>query len=107
MTSANRFLPPAVALIVAGVALASERATVTAADYARAEKFLAPNLAGLVVGGSATPTWLPDGRFWFRNQTQTGSEIVVVDPARAARTSYPDCAAAGVNCSAEAGAGGR
>src|SRR4029078_13622589 len=86
---------------------AQPRPTVTAADYARAEKFLAPNLQGLVVGGSVNATWLPDGRFWDRNQTLTGNEIVVVDPAKKTRTAYPDCAAAGVDCATEQPAGGR
>lgn len=90
--------------------LAAQRPAVTAADYARAEKFLAPNLQGLVVGGTVTPTWLPEDRFWFRNQTLTGNEIVVVDPVRKTRTAYPDCAAAAVDCATEttgAGRGGR
>jgi dipeptidyl aminopeptidase/acylaminoacyl peptidase len=54
---------------------------ITAADYMRAARFLAPNLNGMVVGGSVSPTWLPDGRFWYRNTTLAGPEIVVIDPA--------------------------
>src|SRR5262245_39706652 len=89
------------------VPLLAQRPSLTAADYARAEKFLAANVAGLVVGGSVTPNWLPDERFWFRNQTANGAEIVVVDPVKKTRTAYPDCAAAGVDCTTEAPAGGR
>jgi dipeptidyl aminopeptidase/acylaminoacyl peptidase len=111
-----------IALAVLGVPLLAQRPAVTAADYARAEKFLAANVQGLVVGGSVTPNWLPDdpsigsgspratsrgGRFWFRNQTLNGAEIVVVDPVKKTRTAYPDCAAAGVDCTNEAPAGGR
>jgi dipeptidyl aminopeptidase/acylaminoacyl peptidase len=96
-----------IGLTLAAIPLTAQRSTVTAADYARAEKFLAPNLTGLVVGGSVAPTWLPDGRFWFRNQTLSASEIVVVDPAKPSRTAYADCAAAGVDCAAEAPAAGR
>src|SRR5215831_12355691 len=98
------------ALTVIACAAATPRAqrpAVTAADYARAEKFLAPNLAGLVVGGAVAPNWLPDGRFWYRNQTAAGTEIVVVAPASQQRTAFPDCAAAHVDCAAEAPAGGR
>jgi hypothetical protein len=59
---------------------------VTAADCARAEKMLAPALAGLVVGGSVTPTWLPVGCFWYRTTLVDGSkETILVDPAREAR----------------------
>src|SRR4029453_8130235 len=98
-------LPIAVAVL--GIPLLAQRPAVTAADYARAETFLAANVQGLVVGGSVTPNWLPDGRFWFRNQTLNGAEIVVVDPVKKTRTGYPDCAAAGVDCTNEAAAGGR
>src|SRR5262245_371170 len=58
---------------------------VTSADYSRSEKFLAQNLNGLVIGGAVSPTWLPDGRFWYRNTTLAGAEIVVIDPAKKSR----------------------
>ena len=58
----------------------------TAEDYARAERFLAPNVAPLVSGTASSPTWLADGRFWYRRTTPAGSEIVMVDPANAMRT---------------------
>ncbi len=58
---------------------------VTSADYARAERFLAPALAGLVVGGSAAATWLPDERFWYRSQTTDGYEFILVTPASRSR----------------------
>src|SRR4051812_4093724 len=103
----------AVVLVLAASApLVAQRPAVTSADYARAEKFLAPALAGLVVGGSVLPNWLPNDQFWYRNQTLAGSEIVVVDPAKRTRTAYPDCAAAKIDCSAApevagSGRGGR
>ena len=31
------------------------------------------------------PTWLPDGRFWYRVMTPTGTEYVVVNPADGSR----------------------
>ena len=58
----------------------------TAEDYARAERFLAPNVAPLVSGTMSPPSWLPDGRFWYRRTAPAGPEIVMVDPARATRT---------------------
>ena len=109
----TRRLSGLLALIVSvGIPLAAQRPAVTAADYARAEKFLTPALTGLVVGGSVLPNWLPDGRFWYRNQTLAGNEVVVVDPAKKTRTAFSDCAAAGVDCSTEntepaGGRGGR
>ncbi|MCX6552346.1 MAG: DPP IV N-terminal domain-containing protein [Acidobacteria bacterium] len=60
-------------------------AAVTAADYARAEKFLSAAVTPLVVGGSVNPTWLPDDRFWYRNTTVEGVEFVLVAPATKTR----------------------
>ncbi len=58
----------------------------TAEDYARAERFLAPNVAPLVSGTAGPPSWLADGRFWYRRTTPAGAEIVIVDPVQATRT---------------------
>lgn len=57
----------------------------TAADYARAEKFMSYNTAPLVLHGSVRPAWLPGDRFWYRNATAEGSEFVLVDPGRGTR----------------------
>src|SRR5262249_52895053 len=82
----------------------------TPADYARAEKFLAQNVNGLVVGGAVNATWLPDGRFWYRNTTLAGSETVVIDPAKKSRER---CEAQATTCAgatipaAMPGSGGR
>src|SRR5688572_33062284 len=53
----------------------------TAADYDRAVNMLGPNLTGLVIGGTVGANWLPDGRFWYRAQTQAGGEFKLVSPA--------------------------
>ena len=71
--------------IVTSVAMAQTRRVVTAADYDRAVRMLAPALNGLVVGGTADATWLPDGRFWYVRTTLTGTENVVVDPVKKTR----------------------
>ena len=71
----------AFAFAFATTAKAQQTRTVTAADYTRAAGFLAPNLNGMVVGGRVSPNWIPDGRFWYRNTTLAGPEIVVIDPA--------------------------
>jgi hypothetical protein len=48
------------AVVIAAVPLlARQDRTVTAADYARAEKFLAQNVANLVVGGTVTANGSP------------------------------------------------
>ena len=62
-----------------------QRPALTADDYARAERFLTATVTPLVVGGSVTPNWLPDERFWYRNAIEGGAEFIVVDPARKTR----------------------
>ena len=60
--------------------------TVTAEDYARAESLLATATSPLVFGASVQPTWLPGGRFWYRNTVPGGAEFILVDPAAATRS---------------------
>jgi dipeptidyl aminopeptidase/acylaminoacyl peptidase len=57
----------------------------TAADYARAEKFLNYNTGPLVDRGPVRPNWLDGDRFWYRVLTSTGSEFLMVDPAKGTR----------------------
>src|SRR2546422_459870 len=58
---------------------------VTAADYARAEKFLPYNTTPLVLN-TVRATWLAQGdRFWYRNLGAAGSEFVLLDAASGAR----------------------
>lgn len=57
----------------------------TAADYARAERYLGWSTNDLVVGGSVRPFWLPDDRFVYRDAVPGGWEFVIVDPARRTR----------------------
>jgi dipeptidyl aminopeptidase/acylaminoacyl peptidase len=72
-------------IVAAGVAAQEPPPTLTADDYARAEGFLSSNTSPLVFGGSVSPTWMQDGRFWYRNRFAQGEEIVVVDPAAGSR----------------------
>lgn len=60
-------------------------AVVTTEDYAAAERFLSAQTSPLVLGGSVRPTWMEDGRFWYRNRIAEGTEIVLVDPAAGTR----------------------
>lgn len=57
-------------------------AALTAADYARAEQYLAANVNPLVLNGGVRPVWTADGRAWYRTTTARGVEFVQVDPAR-------------------------
>ena len=79
--------------------------TLTAADYARAERFLGFNTANLVSGTGVQPSWLPDGRFTYRVRQPDGSSpLMVVDPVKGTKT---DCTVTGANCPAEPRANGR
>jgi dipeptidyl aminopeptidase/acylaminoacyl peptidase len=73
------------AALLAPSAAPSQTAQVTAADYARAEGFLAPNVNDLVVGGQVSANWLDDDQFWYRNELAGGAEFILVDPASRSR----------------------
>jgi dipeptidyl-peptidase-4 len=55
-------------------------------DYARAEKFMGYNVNPLVYHGVARPTWMEDGRFWYRDNGPDGVTFMVVDPAKGTKT---------------------
>jgi dipeptidyl-peptidase-4 len=65
-------------------AIAQQR-VFTAADYARAEKFMGYNTTPLVTHSGVRPNWLPDERLWYRVTTEAGSEFVLADPAHGTR----------------------
>jgi len=69
----------------------------TADDYARAEKMLSYNTDPLVDRNGVRATWLPDGRFYYRAMTPTGSEFVVVNPADGSRKAAATLAELGLN----------
>jgi dipeptidyl-peptidase-4 len=58
----------------------------TTEDYARAEKFMGYNVNSLVYHGVARPTWMEDGRFWYRDNGPAGVTFMVVDPAKGTKT---------------------
>jgi hypothetical protein len=59
---------------------AAAQQSLTAADYDRAVKMLNFSTSALVDRGGVNPTFLPDGRFWYKVLTPTGSEYVIFDP---------------------------
>ena len=70
VTSVRSTLFAVLATLIICVPLTPRQSSpVTAADYARAERFLAPAVTPLVVGGNVAATWLPDDRFWYRNMS--------------------------------------
>ena len=74
-------------LLVLTIAIAglAQHPAVTAEDYTRATKMLGFNTDQLVDRNGVRPTWLPDGRFYYRVLTATGSEYVLVDPSNGSR----------------------
>ena len=72
---------------VSGRGDAQQTRQLTAADYARAERFLRANVLPLVSGIGVQPAWLGGDRFWYRSNTATGSQLIVVDPSRTLRSS--------------------
>lgn len=86
-----------VSVVVATPAFAQPR-VLTAADYARAERFLGFNTTPLVSGTGVVPTWLPDGRFTYRVRQPDGSSpLMLVDAAKGIMT---NCAATPAACPA-------
>ncbi len=67
---------------VAASAMAEPPKQLTTDDYAQAEKFMNYNVNPLVYHGVDHPTWLADGRFWYRDRGPEGVTFVLVDPAK-------------------------
>jgi len=65
--------------------VAQQAPTVSAADYARAERFLRQNTLPLVSGMGVQPTWLTNDRFGYRIAGESRNQFVLVDPARGTR----------------------
>jgi len=66
--------------------LGAQARTVTAADYARAEKFLGFNTQNLVSNTGVSPSWLPDGRFTYRVRQPDGSSPLMLVDTRGRKT---------------------
>src|SRR5258707_11482779 len=77
-----RSIKSAILICVALISAAAQQRVFTAADYARAEKFMAYNTTPLVPHSGGRVTWLADDRFWYRTTTAEGTEFVLVDAAR-------------------------
>lgn len=78
-------IPFLVLILVIGTLSLVAQTALTTADYARAEKMLSYNTLPLVDRSGVRPTWLPDGRFWYRSLTPTGVEFVLIDPKDGSR----------------------
>jgi hypothetical protein len=82
-------LPAAIAALCcwSAIGAAQPGRVYTAADYAKAEKFMDYNVNPLVFHTVEDPAWLADGRFWYRDTGSDGVTFMLVDPAK--RTKAP------------------
>jgi len=94
-------------VFLTAIASQAQQRALTADDYARAEKMLSYSTAPFVDRANVRPTFLPDGRFWYRVLTATGSEYVLINPADGARKVGSDAAAIGVTPTNGGGGFGR
>jgi dipeptidyl aminopeptidase/acylaminoacyl peptidase len=96
-----------IACLLATTALAQDRDSpraLSAADYARAEKWMGYNTAPLVYRAAIRPNWLEDERFWYRLTTAEGNEFVLIDPVKGTHAPAFDHAKLAAALSAAAGA---
>ena len=92
------------ATVVASTSGGAQQRVVTAADYDRASKALAPWTSPQVFAAAVRPTWLENDRFWYRTTTPAGSQFIIVDPAKGTRGTAFDQAKLALGLSAAAGA---
>ena len=78
----NLALSFAIILFTISTNIFGQQESLTAEDYARAEKMLSWNTSKLIDRSGVRANWLPDGRFWYRVFTPSGSEYVLVNPAK-------------------------
>lgn len=72
--------------VLGAAPLLQAQRVLTTADYDQAAKMLSFNTNPLVSGGSIRATWLADGRFYYKSTTSTGSEWLLVNPAKKTST---------------------
>ncbi len=80
------FVTAAGVAALSGAIVAQERAAVTAADYARAERFMSYNVNSLVLHAGVRATWLADDRFWYSTTGTNGTEAWLVNAKARTRT---------------------
>src|SRR5579872_30667 len=72
-------------LAICSTQVSAQQPSLTAADYARAERFMTYSVTPLVFG-TVRPTWLDGDRFYYRDNGPGGSQFVVVDAATGKRS---------------------
>ena len=69
---------------------ANAQQKLTADDYQRAESRLSYGTEPYIDHAGVRPEWLPSGKFWFRTLGATGSEFILVDPAKKTKSAAFD-----------------
>ncbi len=78
-------------LLLTGNILCQTPAAYTAADYARAEKFMSYNTTPLIFGSGVRPNFIGNtDNFWYRVTRPEGAEFILVNPAKGTRTAAFD-----------------
>lgn len=73
------------------------------ADYNRAERMLGQTTGSLVTGTAGRPTWMDDGRLWYRASTPDGPVFMMANPSRKSRAPLFDHARLALALSAATG----
>src|SRR5262245_54740287 len=81
----------------------STSSAITAADYARAEKWMGYNTNPMVFHAGARPSWQGDERFWYRVTTAEGTEFVMMNSASGTKSPAFDHAKLAADLSTAAG----
>ncbi|OZI07580.1 S9 family peptidase [Siphonobacter sp. BAB-5385] len=71
--------------VLTGTVWAQQTPSLSAQDYARAERMLASTTQQYIDHTASRPVWLAKDRFVYRTLTPQGSEFILVDPAKATR----------------------
>jgi dipeptidyl-peptidase 4 len=76
--------------ICCATALAQQPKQYTPEDYAAAERFMSYNVNPLAWQGVVRAQGLDDGRFWYRDASQSGINYILLDPAKGTRAAAFD-----------------
>jgi dipeptidyl-peptidase-4 len=74
-------LAGALLLVLASSGAVAQNRTLTASDYAQAERFMSYNTVPLVDHSVEKVSWLDDGHFWYRDHDAAGDHFVQMDAA--------------------------
>ena len=83
--SPNPFRSALVVFCLIAIPARAQNRSLTADDYAHAEKFMGYNTGPLMLRAVSRVTWLSDDRLRYRITTENGNEFLLIDPIRGTR----------------------